>query len=129
MAAAKPVRAAPQPPQPAEVEELGEGPVEVEAINVEIKTAQKATITKILKGKLADFIPVAKLKRPETASRDAFKVYFKAEDGREGSFIVAFTLNKNSTLRRFINKYGRAPYVGQVIDVAENERGFLKPIL
>lgn len=132
MASAKAQRQAPQAPRAPEAEEVGEasvGPAEVQAIEAEVKTTQKATITRILKGRLADFIPAQKLKRQETADRVAFKVYFRAEDGREGSFIVSFTLNRNSTLRRFIAKYGRAPYVGQVIDVTENERGFLKPIL
>lgn len=108
---------------------VGSYPYAVDAIDVELKTTQKATITKILKGKVKDFIPVEKLKRQEVADRDAFKIFIKAEDGREGSFVVTYSLNKNSTLRRFISKYGKAPYVGQVIDVTENERGFLKPVL
>jgi len=100
-----------------------QGPVEVTELDIKVNSSGKAKIVKMIKGKLGDFIPVAKLRNPEYGSRDAVQVYFMTEDGRQ--FRETFTLSTaaNSKLRRFITKYG-TPKVGLEVEYREDSRGF-----
>jgi len=100
-----------------------QGPVEVTELDIKVNSSGKAKIVKMVKGKLGDFIPVAKLRNPEYGNRDAVQVYFATEDGRQ--FRETFTLSTaaNSKLRRFIAKYG-TPKVGLEVEYREDTRGF-----
>jgi len=100
-----------------------QGPVEVTELDIKVNASGKAKITKMIKGKLGDFIPAAKLRNPDYAGRDAVQVYFMTEDGRQ--FRETFTLSTaaNSKLRRFIARYG-TPKVGLEVSYQEDARGF-----
>jgi len=100
-----------------------QGPVEISELDVKVNASGKAKITRMVKGKLGDFIPAAKLRNPDYAGRDAVQVYFQTEDGR--TFRETFTLSTaaNSKLRRFIAKYG-TPKVGLEVSYQEDSRGF-----
>jgi len=100
-----------------------QGPVEITELDIKVNASGKAKITKIVKGKLGDFIPAAKLRNPDYATRDAVQVFFQTEDGR--TFRETFTLSTaaNSKLRRFIAKYG-TPKVGLEVNYQEDTRGF-----
>jgi len=104
------------------------GPEEIEELNISVSPRGKAKIVRILKGKLGDFIPAAKIKNPQYVEREAIQIYFETEDGRR--FRETFTLSTatNSKLRRFITKYG-APKVGQEIEYQEDARGFPRVLL
>jgi hypothetical protein len=110
--------------EPTEVE----GPEEIEELSISVAPRGKATVEKILKGKLGDFIPASKIKNPQYVDRDAVQIYFRTEDGRR--FRETFTLSTaaNSKLRRYIAKYG-APKVGQEIEYQEDARGFPRVLL
>jgi hypothetical protein len=105
-----------------------EGPEEISELNISVSPRGKAKIVRILKGKLSDFIPVAKIKNPNYVERDAIQMYFETEDGRR--FRETFTLSTaaNSKLRRFITKYG-PPKVGMEIEYQEDARGFPRVVL
>ena len=105
-----------------------QGPVEISELDVKVNASGKAKIVKMVKGKLGDFIPAAKLRNPDYASRDAVQVYFQTEDGR--AFRETFTLSTaaNSKLRRFIAKYG-TPKVGLEVNYQEDSRGFPRILL
>jgi hypothetical protein len=111
---------------PAEPEAAG--PEEIEELSISVAPRGKAVVEKILKGKLGDFIPAAKIKNPQYVDRDAIQVYFRTEDGRR--FRETFTLSTaaNSKLRRYIAKYG-APKVGQEVEYQEDARGFPRVLL
>ena len=111
-------------PEPAEVE----GPEEITELSISVSPRGKAVVERILKGKLGDFIPAAKIKNPQYVERDAVQIYFKTEDGRR--FKETFTLSTaaNSKLRRYIARYG-PPKVGQEIEYQEDARGFPRVIL
>ena len=111
---------------PAEPE--AEGPEEISELSISVSTKGKAKVIRILKGKLGDFIPAAKIRNPQYVDRDAIQVYFETEDGRH--FRETFTLSTaaNSKLRRYIAKYG-APKVGQEIEYQEDARGFPRVLL
>ena len=100
-----------------------QGPQEISELDIRVNASGKAKITKMVKGKLGDFIPAAKLRNPDYAGRDAVQVYFATEDGRQ--FRETFTLSTaaNSKLRRFITKYG-TPKVGLEVNYQEDARGF-----
>jgi hypothetical protein len=100
-----------------------QGPVEISELDVKVNASGKAKIVKMVKGKLGDFIPAAKLRNPDYAGRDAVQVFFQTEDGRQ--FRETFTLSTaaNSKLRRFIAKYG-TPKVGLEVNYQEDARGF-----
>jgi len=100
-----------------------QGPVEISELDIKVNASGKAKIVKMIKGKLGDFIPAAKLRNPDYAARDAVQVYFQTEDGRQ--FRETFTLSTaaNSKLRRFIAKYG-TPKVGLEVNYQEDTRGF-----
>jgi len=104
------------------------GPEEITELNISVSPRGKAKVVKILKGKLGDFIPAAKIKNPQYVDRDAIQVYFETEDGRR--FRETFTLSTaaNSKLRRFITKYG-PPKVGMEIEYQEDARGFPRVVL
>jgi len=110
--------------EPTEVE----GPEEIEELSISVSPRGKARIVRILKGKLGDFIPAAKIKNPNYVERDAIQVFFETEDGRR--FRETFTLSTaaNSKLRRFITKYG-PPKVGMEIEYQEDARGFPRVLL
>ena len=95
--------------KPGPAKEVSEpvGPTEVEEVDIQLKTKGKAKVTKILKGKLSDFIPANKLRNPDMASRDAYQVYFQTEDGRQFRETFTASVAMNSKLRRFIAKYGK----------------------
>jgi len=105
-----------------------EGPEEITELNISVSPRGKAKIVRILKGKLSDFIPVAKIKNPNYVERDAIQMYFETEDGRR--FRETFTLSTaaNSKLRRFITRYG-PPKVGMEIEYQEDARGFPRVVL
>jgi hypothetical protein len=105
-----------------------EGPEEIEELSISVSPRGKARIVRILKGKLGDFIPAAKIKNPNYVERDAIQVFFETEDGRR--FRETFTLSTaaNSKLRRFITKYG-PPKVGMEIEYQEDARGFPRVVL
>jgi len=105
-----------------------EGPEEISELNISVSPRGKAKIVRILKGKLSDFIPVAKIKNPNYVERDAIQVFFETEDGRR--FRETFTLSTaaNSKLRRFITRYG-PPKVGMEIEYQEDARGFPRVVL
>jgi hypothetical protein len=111
---------------PAEPE--AEGPEEITELNISVSPRGKAKVVKILKGKLSDFIPVAKIKNQQYVDRDAIQMYFETEDGRR--FRETFTLSTaaNSKLRRYIAKYG-PPKVGQEVEYQEDARGFPRVVL
>ena len=100
-----------------------QGPQEITELDVRVNASGKAKIVKMIKGKLGDFIPAAKLRNPDYATRDAVQVYFATEDGRQ--FRETFTLSTaaNSKLRRFIARYG-TPKVGLEVSYQEDARGF-----
>ena len=100
-----------------------QGPVEISELDIKVNASGKAKIVKMIKGKLGDFIPAAKLRNQDYATRDAIQVYFMTEDGR--TFRETFTLSTaaNSKLRRFIAKYG-TPKVGLEVNYQEDTRGF-----
>jgi len=104
------------------------GPEEIEELNISVSPRGKAKVVKILKGKLSDFIPVAKIRNPQYVDRDAIQVSFMTEDGRH--FRETFTLSTaaNSKLRRFISRYG-PPKVGQEVEFQEDSRGFPRIVL
>ena len=104
------------------------GPEEIEELNISVSSRGKAKVVKILKGKLGDFIPAAKIKNPNYVERDAIQVSFMTEDGRH--FRETFTLSTaaNSKLRRYIAKYG-PPKVGQEVEYQEDARGFPRVLL
>jgi len=104
------------------------GPEEIEELNISVSSRGKAKVVKILKGKLGDFIPAAKIKNPNYVERDAIQVSFMTEDGRH--FRETFTLSTaaNSKLRRYIAKYG-PPKLGQEIEYQEDARGFPRVLL
>jgi hypothetical protein len=110
--------------EPAEVE----GPEEITELNISVSPRGKAKVVKILKGKLSDFIPAAKIKNPNYIDREAIQVSFMTEDGRH--FRETFTLSTaaNSKLRRYIAKYG-PPKVGQEVEYQEDARGFPRVVL
>ena len=110
--------------EPTEVE----GPEEIEELSISVAPRGKAVVEKILKGKLGDFIPAAKIKNPNYVERDAIQIYLETEDGRR--FRETFTLSTaaNSKLRRFITKYG-PPKVGMEIEYQEDARGFPRVVL
>jgi len=105
-----------------------EGPEEITELNISVSPRGKAKVVKILKGKLSDFIPAAKIKNQQYVDRDAIQVSFMTEDGRH--FRETFTLSTaaNSKLRRYISKYG-PPKVGQEIEYQEDARGFPRIVL
>jgi len=105
-----------------------EGPEEITELNISVSPRGKAKIVRILKGKLSDFIPAAKIKNPNYVDRDAIQMYFETEDGRR--FRETFTLSTaaNSKLRRFITRYG-PPKVGMEIEYQEDARGFPRVVL
>jgi hypothetical protein len=104
------------------------GPEEITELSVSVAPRGKAVVEKILKGKLGDFIPAAKIKNPQYVERDAVQIYFRTEDGRR--FRETFTLSTaaNSKLRRYIAKYG-APKLGQEVEYQEDSRGFPRVLL
>ena len=104
------------------------GPEEIEELNISVSPRGKAKVVRILKGKLGDFIPAAKIKNPQYVERDAIQVSFMTEDGRH--FRETFTLSTaaNSKLRRYIAKYG-PPKVGQEVEYQEDSRGFPRVVL
>jgi len=104
------------------------GPEEITELNISVSPRGKAKVVRILKGKLGDFIPAAKIKNPQYVERDAIQMYFETEDGR--MFRETFTLSTaaNSKLRRYITRYG-APKVGQEIEYQEDARGFPRVVL
>ena len=104
------------------------GPEEIEELSISVSPRGKARIVRILKGKLGDFIPAAKIKNPNYVERDAIQMYFETEDGRR--FRETFTLSTaaNSKLRRYIAKYG-PPKLGQEIEYQEDARGFPRVVL
>jgi hypothetical protein len=112
----------------ASAEPEAEGPEEITELNISVSPRGKAVVEKILKGKLSDFIPAAKIKNPQYVDRDAVQIYFRTEDGRR--FRETFTLSTaaNSKLRRYIARYG-APKVGQEIEFQEDARGFPRIVL
>jgi hypothetical protein len=105
-----------------------EGPEEITELNISVSPRGRATVERILKGKLGDFIPAAKIKNQQYVDRDAIQIYFRTEDGRR--FRETFTLSTaaNSKLRRYISKYG-PPKVGQEIEYQEDARGFPRVVL
>jgi len=105
-----------------------EGPEEISELNISVSPRGKAKVVRILKGKLGDFIPAAKIKNPNYVERDAIQMYFETEDGRR--FRETFTLSTaaNSKLRRYIAKYG-PPKLGQEIEYQEDARGFPRVLL
>ena len=111
---------------PAEPE--AEGPEEITELDISVSPRGKAVVERILKGKLSDFIPAAKIKNPQYVERDAIQIYFRTEDGRR--FRETFTLSTaaNSKLRRYITRYG-APKVGQEVEFQEDSRGFPRVVL
>ena len=110
--------------EPTEVE----GPEEISELSISVSTKGKAKVVRILKGRLGDFIPAAKIRNPQYVDRDAIQVYFETEDGRH--FRETFTLSTaaNSKLRRYIAKYG-PPKLGQEIEYQEDARGFPRVLL
>jgi len=110
--------------EPAEAE----GPEEITELNISVSPRGKATVERILKGKLSDFIPASKIKNQQYVDRDAIQIYFRTEDGRR--FRETFTLSTaaNSKLRRYISRYG-PPKVGQEIEYQEDSRGFPRVVL
>jgi hypothetical protein len=104
------------------------GPEEITELNISVSPRGKATVERILKGKLGDFIPAAKIKNQQYVDRDAIQIYFRTEDGRR--FRETFTLSTaaNSKLRRYISRYG-PPKVGQEIEYQEDSRGFPRVVL
>ena len=104
------------------------GPEEISELNISVSPKGKATVERILKGKLADFIPAAKIKNPQYIEREAVQIYFRTEDGRR--FRETFTLSTaaNSKLRRYIARYG-PPKVGQEVEYQEDARGFPRVLL
>jgi len=114
--------------EPTEAEGPEEGPVEISELNISVSPRGKAKVIRILKGKLGDFIPTAKIKNPNYVDRDAIQMYFETEDGRR--FRETFTLSTaaNSKLRRYIAKYG-PPKLGQEIEYQEDARGFPRVVL
>jgi len=104
------------------------GPEEIEELSISVSPRGKARIVRILKGKLGDFIPAAKIKNPNYVERDAIQMFFETEDGRH--FRETFTLSTaaNSKLRRFITKYG-PPKVGMEVEYQEDARGFPRVLL
>ncbi len=100
----------------------------VEKIDLEIKDVQKAYITKIEKGVLKDFIPEDKIKNKDKADAETYKIYFETELGGKGSFLLTKSIHRNSNMRKYVIKYGKAPYLGQEITVSEDGKGFLRPI-
>jgi len=104
------------------------GPEEITELNISVSPRGRATVERILKGKLGDFIPAAKIKNQQYVDRDAIQIYFRTEDGRR--FRETFTLSTaaNSKLRRYISKYG-PPKVGQEIEYQEDARGFPRVML
>ncbi len=134
MSSVKSGRAGPKAPgpvsaqEPAEAEGPEEGPIEITELNISVSPRGKARIVRILKGKLGDFIPAAKIKNPNYVDRDAIQVFFETEDGRR--FRETFTLSTaaNSKLRRFITRYG-PPKVGMEIEYQEDARGFPRVVL
>jgi len=104
------------------------GPEEITELNISVSPRGRATVERILKGKLGDFIPAAKIKNQQYVDRDAIQIYFRTEDGRR--FRETFTLSTaaNSKLRRYISKYG-PPKVGQEIEYQEDARGFPRIVL
>jgi hypothetical protein len=51
-----------------------EGPEEITELNISVSPRGKAKVIRILKGKLSDFIPAAKIKNPNYVDRDAIQV-------------------------------------------------------
>jgi hypothetical protein len=100
----------------------------VDKIDIEIKDVQKAHITKIEKGVLKDFIPEDKIKNKDKVDTETYKIYFETELGGKGSFLLTKSIHKNSNMRKYLVKYGKAPYLGQEITVSEDGKGFLRPI-
>ncbi len=105
-----------------------EGPEEITELNISVSPRGKAKVVKILKGKLSDFIPIAKIKNPNYIDREAIQIHFETEDGRH--FRETFTLSTatNSKLRRYITRYG-PPKLGQEIEYQEDARGFPRIVL
>jgi len=130
MSSGKGGRAGPKASGPISAEEPTEveGPEEITELNISVSPRGKAKVIRILKGKLSDFIPAAKIKNPNYVDRDAIQVYFETEDGRR--FRETFTLSTaaNSKLRRFITRYG-PPKVGMEIEYQEDARGFPRVVL
>jgi len=130
MSSGKGGRAGPKASGPISAEEPTEveGPEEITELNISVSPRGKAKVIRILKGKLSDFIPAAKIKNPNYVDRDAIQVYFETEDGRR--FRETFTLSTaaNSKLRRFITRYG-PPKVGMEIEYQEDARGFPRVML
>ncbi len=114
--------------EPTEVEGPEEGPIEITELNISVSPRGKAKVVKILKGKLSDFIPIAKIKNPNYIDREAIQIHFETEDGRH--FRETFTLSTatNSKLRRYITRYG-PPKLGQEIEYQEDARGFPRIVL
>ena len=104
------------------------GPEDITELNLSVSPRGKATVERILKGKLSDFIPENKIKNPGYVNKEAVQIYFKTEDGRV--FRETFTLSTaaNSKLRRYISKYG-PPKLGQEIEYQEDARGFPRVLL
>ena len=130
MSSVKSGRAGPKAPGPVSAQgpAEAEGPEEITELNISVSPRGKAKVIRILKGKLSDFIPVAKIKNPNYVDRDAIQMYFETEDGRR--FRETFTLSTaaNSKLRRFITRYG-PPKVGMEIEYQEDARGFPRVVL
>jgi len=130
MSSGKGGRAGPKAPGPVSAQgpTEAEGPEEITELNISVSPRGKAKIVRILKGKLSDFIPAAKIKNPNYVDRDAIQMYFETEDGRR--FRETFTLSTaaNSKLRRFITRYG-PPKVGMEIEYQEDARGFPRVVL
>ena len=130
MSGVKGRREGPSAPGPVSAPEPAEaaGPEEIEELNISVSPRGKAKITRMLKGKLGDFIPASKIRNPNYVDRDAIQIFFETEDGRH--FRETFTLSTaaNSKLRRFIAKYG-PPKVGMEVEYQEDARGFPRIVL
>ncbi len=110
---------------------------EIEELNVptvDYGTTTKATVTKIVMGKLGALVDVNAIKNPtvrERMMRDINKTYVEIRfriGETEYRELFKYSLNPRSKLVKYTKKYG-APKVGQEIEVRFNDRGFPKIVV
>ena len=82
----------------------------------------EGTIKDIDVGKIGDWIPLDKLKKPESANKDALRLYIEVPDGYVIKQVVSVNSHPNSYLQRYLSKYKSYPVVGGKYPVEYNKR-------
>jgi hypothetical protein len=92
-----------------------------EAMRTRRQKAVTGKIVNVRLGKLADFIPAQKLRNPERAGKQAICAEIATPDGYSIRRAMILSAHPNSTIMRFLNKYGDWPKVGMEVRLKFDE--------